>query len=104
MNNSPFTRPSQLHNTVKPVGTTFPQMMQAGMEAPTFMRPTWTSQSPAIVNDDSMDFMTYESPMSYDPMMYPAFGTRAPLTNQVQMADWNDPIDMDFSNFIASTT
>ncbi|KAF2100075.1 hypothetical protein NA57DRAFT_75579 [Rhizodiscina lignyota] len=104
MSNSPFSRPSQLH-TVKPVGTTFPPMMQSGMEAPSFMRPSWSSQSPAIVNDDGMDFMTYESPMSYDPMMYPAFGsTQAPLANQVPITDWNDPIDMDFSNFIATTT
>lgn len=102
-NNSPFPRPTQLHHIVKSEGPTFPQMMQQGMVAPAFMRPTWQSQSPAIVNDDSMDLMTYESPMSYDQMMYPAFGNQAPLTNQVSM-EWNDPIDMDFSNFIATTS
>jgi hypothetical protein len=102
MSNSPFSRPSQLSDKAKAIKSTFPQMMQPNLEAPTFIPPTW-SQSPAIVNDDNMDFMTYESPMSFDPMLYPpAFGTQAPLPHQVQMTDWNDPIDMDFSNFIAT--
>lgn len=100
---SPFTRPSQMHN-VKPVGTTFPPIMQAGMEQPNMMRQSWAAPNPAIVNEEGIDFMTYESPIGYDPMMYSAYGTHNGMTSQVPMPDWNDPIDMDFSNFIATTS
>jgi hypothetical protein len=103
MNNSPFTRPSQLNN-VKPVGTTFPQMVQAGMDVPHFNRPQWSAQGPMVVGDDSMDFMTYESPLGYDTMMYPHYANQASMMSQVPMGDFNETIDMDFTNFIASTS
>lgn len=100
---TPFSRPSHTQN-VKPVGTTFPPIMQSGMDQTNMLRQSWAAPNPAIVPEDSMDFMTYESPIGYDPMMYSTFGNHTALPNQVSMPDWNDPIDMDFSNFIATTS
>lgn len=103
--NSPLSQPPQANNNVKPMGTGFPHMVQSGMDTPQFSSPQWSAQGPMIVNDDSMDFMTYESPLGYDTMMYPQFTNQPPIMNQQNpMNDFNDSIDMDFTNFIASTS
>lgn len=103
---SPFGRPAGKHFS--------PALMQAGV-APTsngIMRhQTWspaTSSAPAIVGtpDDPMEFMTYESPIGYhDPMMFSTFGGGGGIqAGPGGVHEWNDAVDMDFSNFIATAS
>jgi hypothetical protein len=101
----PMAPTSTQLSTAKPISTTFPQLMRSGIEASTFARFVLTAQNPAIVSNNSMDFIPYESPIGYDMMVYPTLGHQAPqMMSQVPMPDFNDPIDTDLTNFIAATS
>jgi len=97
---SPLPAQAQFATPVKQQQYFVPNVMQASLN-PHLLQTSWQGQ-PSFM-DESMDFLNqYDSPMSYDTsMQYPQYAIQPPSMANM---DWNDGIDMDFRDFLQTTS
>ncbi|KAF1984144.1 hypothetical protein K402DRAFT_151002 [Aulographum hederae CBS 113979] len=103
--NSPFGTQAHLAtmNAAKMPPYVFPSTMQTGLNPNQIMQQqAWPTQTPAM--DETADFIQqFDATMGYD-VSYSQYNTTQPMTTNMNMMDWNDPIDLDFKDFIQASS
>lgn len=103
--NSPLPGATKLQAYSKdPTTSGFNLTAQPGFDAAQVMRSPWAMSVPAV-DDMTMKYFSQimDQGIDYDTPMYDGLAGQATI-NPVNMADWSDPSDVDFSTFINPIT